>query len=256
VISEHAIIHPSANIADDVSIGPGTIIGADVEIQEGTWIGPHAVIQGPSIIGKNNKIFQFSSLGDAPQDKTYRNEPTRLIIGDNNVFREFCTVSRGTVKGGSETKIGDNNFLMAYTHVGHDCHLEDNITMVSYSALSGHVHVGHHATIGGYAAIHQFVNIGPFAFIGRATYVGKDVLPYLMISGYTAETVGINTVGLKRAGFSSPTIDVLRRAYKTIFRKGLTTQHALAELEKNQQEFPELIPFIEAIQNATRGILR
>lgn len=256
MISEHAIIHPSANIANDVSIGPGTIIGADVEIQEGTWIGPHAVIQGPSIIGKNNKIFQFSSLGDAPQDKTYRNEPTRLIIGVNNVFREFCTVSRGTVKGGSETKIGDNNFLMAYTHVGHDCHLEDNITMVSYSALSGHVHVGHHATIGGYAAIHQFVNIGPFAFIGRATYVGKDVLPYLMISGYTAETVGINTVGLKRAGFSSPTIDILRRAYKTIFRKGLTTQQALSELEKNQQESPELIPFIEAIQNATRGILR
>lgn len=256
MISEHAIIHPSAKIAHDVRIGPGTVIGADVEIQEGTWIGPHAVIQGPTVIGKNNKIFQFSSLGDAPQDKTYQNEPTTLIIGENNVFREFCTVSRGTVKGGGETKIGNSNFLMAYTHVGHDCNLEDHITMVSYSALSGHVHIGHHATIGGYAAIHQFVNIGPFAFIGRATYVGKDVLPYLMISGYTAETVGINTVGLKRAGFSSPTIDVLRRAYKTIFRKGLTTQQALAELEKIQQESPEVIPFIEGIQNATRGILR
>ena len=256
MISEHAIIHPSASIAHDVSIGPGTIIGANVDIQEGTWIGPHAVIQGPTVIGKNNKIFQFSSLGDAPQDKTYCNEPTTLVIGDHNVFREFCTVSRGTVKGGGQTHIGDNNFLMAYTHVGHDCHLEDHITMVSYSALSGHVHVAHHATIGAYAAIHQFVNIGPYAFIGRATYVGKDVLPYLMIAGYSPETVGINTVGLKRAGFSSQSIDVLRRAYKTIFRKGLTTQQAIAELEAIQKESPEVIPFIEAIQNSSRGILR
>jgi UDP-N-acetylglucosamine acyltransferase len=256
VISEHAIIHPSAKIADNVSIGVGTVIGADVEIQEGTWIGPHVVIQGPTVIGKNNKIFQFSSVGDAPQDKTYNNEPTTLHIGHHNVIREFCTISRGTVKGGGKTIIGDHNFLMAYTHVGHDCHLDNHITMVSYSALSGHVYIEDHAIIGGYAAIHQFVRIGAYAFIGRATYVGKDVLPYLMISGYAAATCGINTVGLKRAGFTSASVDVLRRAYKTIFRKGLTTQQALAELEKVQLESPEVIPLIDAIHSSTRGILR
>lgn len=256
MISEHAVIHPTAKIAENVSIGPGTIIGADVEIGEGTWIGPHAVIQGPTFIGKNNKIFQFSSIGDAPQDKTYNNEPTTLHIGDNNVIREFCTISRGTLKGGGKTTIGNNNFFMAYTHVGHDCHLEDHITMVSYSALSGHVHIENYAIIGGYAAIHQFVRIGAYSFIGRATYVGKDVLPYLMISGYDAYTCGLNVVGLKRAGFSSPSIDVLRRAYKTIFRKGLTTQQAVTELESIQQENPEVIAFIDAIQSSTRGIQR
>lgn len=256
MISEHAVIHPSAKIADNVSIGAGAIIDANVEIQEGTWVGPHVVIQGPTIIGKNNKIFQFASLGGAPQDKTYNNEPTTLEIGDNNVIREFCTLSRGTMKGHGRTFIGNNNFLMAYTHVGHDCYIENDVTMVSYSALSGHVHVEHHATIGGYSAIHQFVRIGAFSFIGRSTYVGKDVLPYLMVSGWDATTCGINTVGLKRSGFSSNSVDVLRRAYKTIFRKGLTTQQALAELESIQQEYPDVIPYIDAIQSSTRGILR
>ena len=258
MISEHAIIHPSAKIGKNVSIGSGTIIEEGVEIGDGTWIGPHVVVQGPTIIGKNNKIFQFASLGGAPQDKTYQGEPTTLEIGDDNVIREFCTISRGTVKGGGRTIIGERNFFMAYTHVGHDCHIEHDTTMVSYSALSGHVHVAHHAIIGGYAAIHQFCRIGAFAFIGRATYVGKDVLPYLMISGYDATTCGINTVGLKRAGFTSGNIDVLRRAYKIIFRKGLTTQQSLAELEMMQQEFPEVIPLIDAMQAAiqTRGILR
>lgn len=256
MISEHAIIHPSAKIADNVSIGAGTIIDANVEIQAGTWIGPHVVIQGPTIIGRNNQIFQFASLGGAPQDKTYNNEPTTLEIGDSNVIREFCTISRGTMKGHGRTYIGNSNFLMAYTHVGHDCHLEDHVTMVSYSALSGHVHVEHHATVGGYAAIHQFVHIGAFAFIGRATYVGKDVLPYLMVSGYDATTCGINTVGLKRAGFSSSSIDILRRAYKTVFRKGLTTQQALAELKTIESEFPDVSPLIRAIEHSKRGILR
>ncbi len=256
MISEHAIIHPSAKIAENVSIGAGTIIDANVEIQEGTWIGPHVVIQGPTIIGRNNQIFQFASLGGAPQDKTYNNEPTTLEIGDANVIREFCTISRGTMKGHGRTFIGDSNFLMAYTHIGHDCHLENNVTMVSYSALSGHVYVEHHATIGGYAAIHQFVHIGAFSFIGRATYVGKDILPYLMVSGYDATTCGINTVGLKRAGYSSQSIDVLRRAYKTVFRKGLTTQQALAELKNIEHEYPDVSPIIKAIENSKRGILR
>lgn len=256
MISEHAVIHPSVKIADNVSIGAGTIIEADVEIGEGTWIGPHVVIQGPTKIGKHNKIYQFASLGGAPQDKTYNNEPTTLEIGDNNVIREFCTISRGTMKGHGKTVIGDNNFMMAYAHIGHDCHIEHDVTMVSYCALSGHVHVEHNATVGAYSAIHQFCHIGAYSFIGRCTYVGKDILPYLMISGYDATTCGINTVGLKRAGFTSASIDVLRRAYKTIFRKGLTTQQALAELESIQQQYPDVLPFIEAIQSSTRGILR
>lgn len=256
MISEHAIIHPSATLAQDVVVGPGTIIGADVSIDEGTWIGPHVVIQGPTHIGKHNKIFQFASLGDAPQDKTYRDEPTRLEIGDHNVIREFTMLSRGTVKGGGVTRIGNHNFLMAYSHVGHDCMLGDHINMVSYSALSGHVSVDDFATIGAYAAVHQFCHVGAYAFIARATYVSKDVVPYVLIAGHTTAACGINSVGLRRAGFSSSAIDALRRAYKIIFRRGLTVQQAIAELELMQQAYPEVVRLIDALNQATRGIVR
>ena len=240
MISEHAIIHPTAKLADGVSVGPGTIIGADVDIGEGTWVGPHVVIQGPTSIGKNNKIFQFSSIGDAPQAKNYQDEPTRLDIGDENVIREFATISRGTVKGGGITRIGNQNFLMAYSHVGHDCHVGNQVVLVSYAALSGHVVIEDFANIGGYSAIHQFCHIGAYAFISRANYVTKDVLPYLMV-GHETNSCGINSV---------------RRAYKIIFRKGLTVQQAVAELEVMQQEYPEVIRLIDALNRATRGILR
>ncbi|MDP3706052.1 MAG: acyl-ACP--UDP-N-acetylglucosamine O-acyltransferase [Legionellaceae bacterium] len=256
MISEHAIIHQSAKLAEGVTVGPGTIIGADVEIGEGTWIGPHVVIQGPTVIGKNNKIFQFASVGDAPQDKTYQNEPTRLEIGDNNVIREFCMISRGTVKGGGLTRIGDHNFFMAYSHVGHDCMVGNHIVMVSYAALSGHVVVNDYVNIGAYAAVHQFCHVGAYAFIARATYVTKDVLPYVMIAGHTTNACGINSVGLRRGGFSSTAIDSLRRAYKIIFRRGLTVQQAVAELEVLQQDCPEVIPMIDALNQSTRGIVR
>ena len=256
MINEHAIIHPSAKLANDVTIGPGTIIGADVEIGEGTWVGPHVVIQGPTVIGKNNKIFQFASVGDAPQDKTYRGEPTRLEIGDNNIIREFCMISRGTEKGGALTRLGDHNFLMAYSHVGHDCMVGNHVSMVNYSALSGHVIVGDYANIGAYAAIHQFCHVGAYAFIARATYVTKDVLPYVMIAGHSTSACGINTVGLRRAGFSSTAIDHLRRAYKIIFRKGFTVQQAVAELELLQKDCPEVLPMIDALNQSTRGIVR
>lgn len=256
MISEHAIIHPTAKIAQDVVIGPGTIIGEDVEIDTGTWIGPHVVIQGPTKIGKNNKIFQFASVGDAPQDKTYLNEPTRLEIGDNNIIREFTMISRGTVKGGGLTQIGNSNFFMAYSHVGHDCRVGNFVVMVSYSALSGHVIVDDYANIGGYAAIHQFCHVGKYAFVARATYVTKDVLPYLMIAGSDTSACGINTVGLRRGGFSSQAIDHLRRAYKIIFRKGLTVQQAVAELEVMQNDCPEVLLLIDALNLSTRGIVR
>ncbi len=255
-MSEHAIIHPSARIAPNVTIGPGTIIGADVEIGEGTWIGPHVVIQGPTVIGKNNKIFQFASVGDEPQDITYKGEPTSLVIGDHNIIREFCMISRGTVKGGGLTKIGNHNFFMAYSHIGHDCMVGNYVTLVNYSALSGHVVVDDYASIGAYAAIHQFCLIGAYAFIARATYVSKDVLPYVMIAGHLTSACGINTVGLKRRGFSSAAVDILRRAYKIIFRKGLTVQQAMAELEILLPECPEVQPLIDALNQSTRGIVR
>lgn len=256
MISEHAIIHPSAVLAEGVSVGPGTIIGPDVVIGENTWIGPHVVVEGPTVIGKNNKIFQFASIGDAPQDLTYQGEPTRLEIGDNNIIREYCMISRGTVKGGGLTRVGNRNFLMAYTHVGHDCNVGNHVTLVNYAALSGHVIVHDFASIGGYAAIHQFCQIGAYAFVARATYVTKDVLPYVIIAGHDTSACGINTVGLRRNGFSPAAIDALRRAYKIIFRKGLTVQEAVAELEMMQSECVEVIPMIDALNNATRGIVR
>ena len=256
MIDENSIIHASARIAPGVTVGPGTIIGADVSIGENTWIGPHVVIEGPTTIGKNNKIFQFASVGDEPQDITYKGEPTRLEIGDNNVIREYCMISRGTVKGGGVTQIGNGNFLMAYAHIGHDCILGNQIVMVNYSALSGHVVVDDYAIIGGYAAIHQFCKVGAYAFIARATYVTKDVLPYVMIAGHTTSACGINTVGLKRRGFSSEAIDGLRRAYKIIFRKSLTVQQAVTELEQMQLVCPEVVPLIAALNETTRGIVR
>ena len=256
MISEHAIIHPSAKLAAGVSVGPGSIIGADVELGEGTWVGPHVVIQGPTVIGKNNRIFQFASIGDEPQDITYQGEATRLEIGDNNVIREFCMISRGTVKGGGLTRIGNHNFFMAYSHVGHDCMVGNYIILVSYSALSGHVILQDYAIIGAYAAIHQFCQVGAYAFIARATYVTKDVLPYVMIAGHSTSACGINTVGLRRRGFSSSAIDCLRRAYKIIFRKGLTVQQAVEELLVLQQDCPEVMPMINALNESTRGIVR
>lgn len=256
MIDERAMIHPSAKLGQGVSVGPGTIIGADVEIGDNTWIGPHVVIEGPTKIGKNNKIFQFASVGDEPQDITYKGEPTQLEIGDDNIIREYCMVSRGTVKGGGITRVGNNNYLMAYSHIGHDCIVGNHIIMVNYAALSGHVTINDYAIIGPYAGIHQFCQVGEYAFVARASYVTKDVLPYVMISGQTTSVCGINTVGLRRRGFSSATIDHLRRAYKTIFRKGLTVQQAVAELETVQQECPEVIPMIDALNNSTRGIVR
>lgn len=256
MIDERAMIHPRAKLAAGVTVGPGSVIGADVEIGENTWIGPHVVIEGPTTIGKNNKIFQFASVGDEPQDITYKGEPTRLEIGDNNVIREYCMISRGTVKGGGLTKVGDNNFLMAYTHIGHDCMIGNQIIMVNHAALSGHVTINDYAIIGPYAAVHQFCHVGAYAFIARATYVTKDVLPYVMIAGHNTSAFGINTVGLRRRGFSSTAIDCLRRAYKVIFRKGLTVQQALAELEIMQQECPEIVPLIDGLNKSTRGIVR
>jgi len=256
VIDERAIIDPSAEIADGVTIGPGAIIGPKVVVGEGTSIGPYAVVKGPSVIGKHNKIFQFASIGDEPQDIHYDGEDTYLEIGDHNTIREYCMINRGTPKGGGVTRIGNHNFLMAYAHIGHDCQIGDYNIMVTYAALAGHVTIEDYVNIGPYAAVHQFCRVGKHAFISRATYVTKDVVPYVMVVGPEASTCGINTVGIKRRGFSGEAVDALRKAYKIIFRKGLTTLQAVSELESMQLNHPEVLPLIEAINQSTRGIVR
>ena len=256
MINKEAIIHQDAKLAAGVSVGYGSIIGADVEIGLNTWIGPYVIIKGPTTIGANNKIFQFSSLGDEPQDITYQGEPTHLKIGDYNIIREYCMISRGTIKGGGVTRIGNNNYLMAYTHIGHDCRLGNHTIMINHAALSGHAIINDYAIIGPYSAVHQFCQIGAYAFIARATYIPKDVLPYIMVAGHTAAACGINTVGLRRRGFSSTAIDHLRRAYKIIFRKGLKVPEAIAELEIMQKDCPEIMLMLTGLTESSRGIVR
>jgi UDP-N-acetylglucosamine acyltransferase len=256
MIDANAIIHPSAKIAENVTIGPWTLIGKDVEIAEGSWIGPHVVINGPCKIGKNNKIFQFASIGDAPQDLTYAGEDTLLEIGDNNTIREYCMINRGSKKGGGVTRIGNHNFIMGYVHIGHDCHIGDHCIFVNYCGLAGHVVVHDYAIIGGYAAVHQFCTIGHHAFVAKATYVTQDVLPFIIVDGNSPLARGINTVGLKRRGFSPETIQGLKRAYKIIFRNSLMTKQAIDTLNPLVAEFPEIKFFIDALKHAKRGIVR
>lgn len=256
MIDNRAEVHPNAKIDSNVEIGPWSVIGPDVEIGAGTIIGPHVVITGNTKIGENNKIYQFASLGDAPQDLSYSDEQTHLIIGDNNVIREYVMISRASAKDDKVTSIGNNNYLMAFVHIGHDCKIGNHIIMVNYAALSGHVTVGDYANIGGYAAVHQFCQIGAYSFIGRASYVTKDVLPYVMISGNNVSACGLNTVGLKRNGFSVDDIEALRRAYKIIFRRGLTVQQAIVELIEIAPECEKIMPLIDGLKGSTRGVVR
>jgi UDP-N-acetylglucosamine acyltransferase len=256
VIDQRADIHPSAELAPDVVVGPWSIIGADVKIDSGTVIGSHVVISGKTTIGKNNKIYQFASIGDAPQDLTYKDEPTELIIGDNNVFREYVMISRASTKDDYKTEVGNHNYLMAYAHVGHDCKLGNHIIMVNYAALSGHVIVEDYVNVGAYVGVHQFCRLGAYSFIGRASYVTKDVLPYIMISGNSVSACGLNSVGLKRNGFSTEDLELLRRAYKIIFRRGLTVQQAIVELIEIVPESDVVKPLINGLRSSTRGIVR
>lgn len=255
MIDERAIIDPSAKVAPGVTIGPWTVIGPGVEIGEGTIIGPHVVIKNRVIIGRDNKIYQFASIGEDPQHLNYKGEATSLRIGDRNIIREFCTMNRGTVQGGGETSVGDDNFFMAYVHVAHDCKVGNRTIFVNNASLAGHVTVQDYATIGAFVGIHQFCNIGAYSFI-TAAMVGKDVPPYVIVTGNTAAVCGLNTVGLKRSGFSSETITVLRRAYNILFRQGLNVKEALVELEKLVVNTPEVQLFIDAMTSSNRGLVR
>lgn len=255
MIDERAIIDPSAKIESNVTIGPWSIVGPDVEIGSGTVIGPHVVIKGSTILGRNNKVYQYASLGEDPQHVNYKGEKTLLKIGDGNIIREFSTLNRGTSQGGGVTSIGDNNFLMAYVHVAHDCQVKNNTIFVNNASLAGHVTVQDYATIGAFVGIHQFCNIGAYSFI-TAAMVGKDVPPYVMVTGNTAAVCGLNIVGLKRRGFSTQTITMLRRAYNILFRKGLNVKQALCELEEMVLECPEIQLLLDSVNNSNRGLVR
>jgi UDP-N-acetylglucosamine acyltransferase len=256
MIDSRAVISPQAQIAADVQVGPYTIIGADVVIGSGTWIGPHAVINGPTRIGANNKIFQFASLGDAPQDKKYNGEPTRLEIGDRNVFRESVTVNRGTTHDKGVTHIGNDNLLMAYSHVAHDCHLGDQIVMANCATLGGHVEIGDFVTMGGLSAVHQYTKIGAHCFIAHNAAVTRDVPPYVMAVGRPAVPHSVNSVGLQRRGFTPAQILNIRRAYRLLYRSGLKLKAAIEELEKVAATQPEIAPFVEFIKRSSRSIVR
>jgi UDP-N-acetylglucosamine acyltransferase len=256
VIDPRAIIDPSAKIGENVTIGPWTLIGPDVEIGDGTWVGSHVVIKGPARIGKNNKIHQFASLGEAPQSINYAGEDTALEIGDENVIREFCTLNRGTLQGGGVTKVGNRNFFMSYVHIAHDCNVGNDIIFANNAALSGHVKVGDWAGFGGFSAVHQFCQIGAHAFVAGETSVPKDVLPFILVSGHPATAYGLNNVGLRRRGFDEPKISALRNAYNIIYRQGYTVAEAAANLEVLASEHNEIQLLIDALNTSTRGIVR
>jgi UDP-N-acetylglucosamine acyltransferase len=256
MIHPAAIVDPSARIADDVEIGPWTLIGADVEIGAGSRIASHVVIKGPTIIGRNNQILQFSTIGEATPDMKYKGEPTRLVIGDNNMIREGVTIHRGTVQDRNETTIGDHNLLMAYVHIGHDSVIGNRCIFVNNASLAGHVHVGDWAILGGYALVHQFCHIGAHAFLGASTYVTKDVPAYVLVAGNPAEASNINVEGLKRRGFSSEAINALRKAYKIIYRQGMNVDEVLAELQVMASAQPEVQLLVDSLKNSTRGIVR
>lgn len=256
MIDSQAIVAPTASIADDVEVGPWTLIGPDVVIESGCKIASHVVIKGPTRIGKNNQIFQFASVGEDCQDKKYAGEPTELIIGDNNVIRESCTIHRGTVQDQSITRIGSNNLLMVNVHVAHDCVLGDNIILANNVALAGHVQVGDFAIIGGQTGVHQFCHVGAHAMCGAASMLVQDLPAYVMAAGNNAKPHGINSEGLKRRGFSAEAIRVIKQAYRLIYRKGLKLDAALEEIESLQLQTPELALLVQSLQRSNRGIIR
>jgi UDP-N-acetylglucosamine acyltransferase len=256
VIHPTAIVSPDARIHESVSIGPYSVIGEGVEIGEGTRIGPHVVLMGPMVMGRDNNVFQFASVGDAPQDKKYAGEPTRLVIGDRNTIREGVTINRGTSQDQGVTQIGNDNWIMAYVHIAHDCVVGNNIILANNVALAGHSHVGDWAIFGGYSGLHQFCRAGAHCFMGKYAGVSQDVPAYVMVGGTPPAPHGINAEGLKRRGFTTEQIANIRHAYKLLYRSGLKLSEALAEIEALAAEQPELEIFAASIRDATRSILR
>ena len=251
-----ALIDPRARLGAGVSVGAYSVIDGDVEIGEGTTIGHHAVVTGHTRIGRDNRIFHFVSLGEANQDKKYQGEPTRLEIGDRNTIREYCSFNRGTVQDGGVTRIGDDNWLMAYVHVAHDCQVGNRTTIANCTQLAGHVHVGDWATLGGFTGVHQFVKIGAHVMCGVSSVVLMDIPPYITAGGNPLTAAGINAEGLKRRGFTPEQIANIKRAYKTLYRSGLSFADAKSALANEAATMPELKIFADFLSASTRGIVR
>jgi len=256
VIDQRAVIDPAAELDEGVKVGPFAVIGAGVQIGAGSEIGPHTVIKGPTRIGRDNRIFQFASVGEDPQDKKYAGEQTRLEIGDRNVIREFTTIHRGTVQDQGLTAIGDDNLLMAYTHVAHDCHIGNNAIMANASSLGGHVDIQDWAILGGFAIVHQFCRIGAHSFSAMGSVIAKDVPPYVTVGGHPAKPHGINSEGLQRRGFDSEAIQAIKRAYRRLYLAKLSFQEALAEIETMAADQPELLVFTDFLRDSERSIVR
>ncbi len=256
MINALALVSPKARLAADVTVGPFSVIGPDVEIGPGSVVGPHVVINGPTRIGSENRFFQFASIGDAPQDKKYQGEPTRLQIGDRNVFRESCTINRGTSHDKGVTTIGDDNLFMAYSHVAHDCVVGSNTVFANCATLGGHVEVGDWVTLGGMSAVHQFSKIGAYAFIGGGAIITRDVPTYVMVAGNPAEPHAVNSIGLKRRGFTDEQIRNIRDAYRILYRSDLKLAEALDKLRLLGETQPEVRVFVEFIGTSTRSLVR
>jgi len=256
LIDSAARIEEGARLHNSVTVGAYSYIGKDVEIDEGTHISPHVTITGHTSIGRNNRIFQYSSLGEEPQDLTYKGEPTRLVIGDNNIIREFCTLNRGTVNGGSETRLGNNIYIMAYAHIAHDCQLGNNIMLVNGASLAGHVHVDDGVVLSGFTLIHQFVSVGRYAFCGVGSRLSKDLPPYVRVSGNPAKPFGINIDGLKRRNYDPDVIGKLKKAYKILYKSKLTLEKALLKLDELRVESDEVGHIADFIRNSKRSIVR
>ncbi len=257
MIDVDARISSDARIAEGVTIGPGTVIGANVEIGEGSWIGSHVVINGPTKIGKDNKIYQFASIGEDPQDKKFHGESeSRLELGDRNTIREFCTFNRGTEDGGGITRMGNDNWIMAYVHIAHDCLIGNDTIFANNAALAGHVEVGDFAILGGYTLVHQFCRVGKHTITRFSTGTSKDIPPYMIAAWDPAKAKGINKEGLKRRGFPGSTIESLRQAYKSIYKKNLTIAEASIRLEEMVEGCPEIAELLDFINTSERGIIR
>jgi UDP-N-acetylglucosamine acyltransferase len=261
-MSRAAAIHPTAvvdagaRIGDGVDIGAYAVIGPHVEIGAGSIIGPHAVVDGHTRLGANNHVYQFSSIGGPPQDKKYQGEPTRLEIGNNNTIREFCTLNTGTVQDVGVTRIGDDNWIMAYVHIAHDCQIGSRTIFANNAQLAGHVHIGDDAILGGFTLVHQFCRVGAHCITGLGTVVLQDIPPYVKASGNPVRPYGINSEGLRRRGFANDSINALKRAYRTLYRSGLTLDEAKAELAAQAGEQPEVQPLVDFLGVASRGIVR
>lgn len=256
MIHPTAIVEPGAKLAPDVRVGPFAVIGAQVQIGAGSSVAAHAVIEGRTRIGRNNRIYSFAAIGGPPQDKKYAGEDTSLEIGDGNTIREYVTINRGTAQDAGATRIGNDNWIMAYVHIAHDCQIGGHTIFANATQLAGHVHIGDWAILGGVTLVHQFVHIGAHSFAAVGTILVQDVPPYVMVAGHDAKPHGINSEGLRRRGFSPETISTLKRAYRALYRSGLGLEEARGALEALAEDCPEVRPILDFLARSARGIVR